>query len=80
MPVCALKTDVAEIHRKEDAFMGEWLSKDVFTYMRLGKALKTFCGNCACKDSLHWLSLGMEIKRTDFSFLYSQKDTLTKMC
>lgn len=39
---------------------GEWLSKDFFTYIRLGKALKTFCGNCVCKDSLHWLSSGME--------------------
>lgn len=39
---------------------GERLSKDFFTYIRLGKALKTFCSNCVCKDSLHWLSSGME--------------------
>lgn len=39
---------------------GEWLSKDFFTYIRLGKSLKTFCGNFAFKDSVHSLSLGME--------------------
>lgn len=50
--------------------------------MRLGKALKTFCGNCACKDFPSLALLGDGDKRSRFQFSlfpegYVNKNVLT---